>query len=78
MADTSKLAWSDDVFRRLKPILGLPDRVKSMSIDFPSGVGLVEVKITLLLNQPQADSVVEVLRSYRLEVVETSSCQQEN
>ena len=78
MADTSKLAWSDDVFRRLKPILGLPDRVKSMSIDFPSGGGLVEVKIMLLLNQPQADSVVEVLRSYRLEVVETSSCQQEN
>lgn len=60
---------STQFYLDLKEVLGLPDRVISMSIDLKAN-DLATVTVTTAMTTEQADAVTEVMKRYRIEKIE--------
>lgn len=59
---------STSLYLDLKEVLGLPDRVVSMSIDLKSN-DIATVTVTTAMTTDQADAVTEVMKRYRIEKI---------
>lgn len=78
MAVDKSIVLSAELFGRLKPIFGLPDKVLSMSIELAAGPRPVELNLSMLISRDQSEALVEVLREFRLEKKEAEPCPPEN
>lgn len=60
---------STSLYLDLKEVLGLPDRVVSMSIDLKSN-DIATITVTTAMTTDQAAAVTEVMKRYRIEKIE--------